>query len=160
MDLQENIKTMIKDHASQEGLLLVNVIFSGGSNIQKILVLVDSDQGVNIDSCARLNKSISIQLDEDDLIKLKYVLEVSSPGLDHPLKHKKQYVKNIGRLVSVNTQDKKTNKGKLLEVREDSIVLSPQPDGKKLPKKISGEKKNLEIPFNQIKKTKVLVSFK
>jgi len=161
MDLRENIKRMVEDLTSRkEGVFLVDVIFSGGKNIQKILVLVDNDEGVNIDSCAYLSKSISAQLDLEDLIDSNYVLEVSSPGLDHPLKQKRQYVKNIGRLVSVNTRDSKTNKGRLLEVRKDSIVLSSEPKGKKLPGKTTSGRPNLEIPFNQIEKTRVLVSFK
>ena len=134
---------------------VVDMVISG-SDKKKILILIDGDEGVTIDYCASVSRQLAHKMEEDNVLENAYVLEVSSPGLDHPLTDKRQYVKNIGRDVKVETEDK-TMKGELLEVENDYIIINQQIKEK-------GKKKILEeevtIPFKEIKKTKVLVSFK
>lgn len=118
------------------------------------MVILDGDKGISIDDCAALSRELSATLDESNLIEEAFVLEVSTPGLDQPLKTKRQYVKNIGRSVKVKTKEK-TVEGKLTAVGEHELELT-QHIG-------SGKKKEenvVVIPFEEIDKTFVLVSFK
>jgi ribosome maturation factor RimP len=81
-------------------------------------------------------------------------LEVSSPGLDEPLKLRRQYLKNIGRGVEVTRIDGEKNEGKLLQVGETEIVVEEE--------KGKGKKKELvqhTIPFDNIKSTKIQIKF-
>ena len=70
--------------------------------------------GITIDDCANLNRELSKELDEITLsLQDSYLLEVSTPGLDQPLKLKRQYKKNIGRRLKVKLADKAVE-GKLV----------------------------------------------
>ncbi|HZX73991.1 MAG TPA: ribosome maturation factor RimP, partial [Cyclobacteriaceae bacterium] len=120
---------------------------------KKVVVILDGDTGVTIDDVTNLSRAISAALDEQPLIEDNYTLEVGTPGLDQPLKLKRQYYKNIGRDFKVQTTDKKIVQGKLTEVSEERIVLEIK-EGKKK------ETKATEIPFNDIEKAIVMVSFK
>jgi ribosome maturation factor RimP len=83
-----------------------------------------------------------------------FSLEVSSPGIDEPLKLLRQYKKNIGRTVAVTGNDNSLKEGKLAGVNENSITLEiAEGKGKK------AVTRELEIPFSEIKETKVQVKF-
>jgi ribosome maturation factor RimP len=115
---------------------------------------MDGDNGVAIDDCANLSREIGKALDENGWIEDNYTLEVSTAGVDHPLKSVRQYKKNKGRRVKVKLKDR-TLEGQLTEVTDERIVLSQETgSGKKK------EIKTMEIPFSDIEKTLVMVSFK
>ena len=137
----------------REDLFLVNVVVSGFSGSQKVLVLIDGDKGIGIEDCTMVSKRLSEVMDEREVINGKYLLEVSSPGVDQPLANKRQYIKNIGRKLKVNTAEKEFS-GELKEVNETGIVLK---DETKIKNKV--EINEVEIPFEKISKAKVLVSF-
>jgi ribosome maturation factor RimP len=132
---------------SQEELFLVDVIIKGNQGNQKILVLIDGDEGITIDTCATISRSLGKRLEEEDLIDGKYLLEVSSPGLDHPISLRRQYEKNVGRKVSIETLDGLKREGILKSISEDLVCIE-----------IEGEIH--EIDFNNIRETKILVLFK
>lgn len=133
---------------------VVDVVVSLRSNPKKLLVILDGDQGITIDDCAEVSRLLSGRLDETNLIDGAFMLEVSTPGLDQPLKTKRQYLKNVGRKVKVKTKSK-TVEGKLSAVQENNIeVLEQTGSGKKK------EERAIEILFDEIEKTFVLVSFK
>lgn len=143
-------QSLLKDEAH----FVVDVVASFKGNPGKVLVIVDGDKGIGIDDCAELSRELSKNLDDTNLIPQAFNLEVSTPGLDQPLKSKRQYVKNIGRNVRVRQTDK-TEEGKLTAVDDLSIQLTQTiGSGKKK------EEKTIEIPFDKIDKTIVLVSFK
>lgn len=143
-------ESLLKDQAH----FIVDVIASFKGAVGKVLVIVDGDAGIGIDDCAELSRDLSKALDDSNLISGAFNLEVSTPGLDQPLKLKRQYVKNIGRNVRVR-QAEQTDEGKLTAVDENSIRLTQLiGSGKKK------EEKTIEIPFDKIDKTIVLVSFK
>jgi ribosome maturation factor RimP len=154
MELTDEIKKVAESRLKDPSHFVVDVITSLRNNPKKLLVILDGDKGVTIDDCAELSRSLSEALDETNLVDGAFVLEVSTPGLDQPLRTKRQYVKNIGRNVKVKTKYK-TEEGKLSAVRETGIELLQQTgSGKKK------EEKAIEIAFENIDKTFVLVSFK
>ncbi|HEU5292883.1 MAG TPA: ribosome maturation factor RimP [Cyclobacteriaceae bacterium] len=157
MDLQDSlaeIRKLAESFLKDESHFVVDVIASFRSNPKKLLVILDGDKGINIDDCAEISRQLSAALDTSNLIDGAFLLEVSTPGLDQPLKTKRQYVKNVGRTVKVKLKDK-TVEGKLAAVRESAIeVIQQTGSGKKK------EDKAVEIPLEEIDKTFVLVSFK
>jgi ribosome maturation factor RimP len=89
-----------------------------------------------------------------------YELNVSSPGLDQSFKVLMQYIKNIGKQVNVVTKENKKLSGKLISANEEGIVLEV-----KSTERVEGKKgkqlliNNINLTFNQIKETKVVISF-
>lgn len=153
MDVAEEIRRFAETKIN-EGQFIVDVIISSRKGPKKVSVIVDGDNGVNIDECADLSRELSKMLDETALIDENFTLEVSTPGVDFPLKLKRQYTKNIGRSLKVK-QGEKVIEGRLSEVFDDKIIIVQETGaGKKK------ETKNIEIPFTEIDKAFVLVSFK
>jgi ribosome maturation factor RimP len=153
-DLTHEIKKLAESLLKDKSHFVVDAIVSLRNNPKKLLVILDGDKGINIDDCAELSRALSDALDESNLVDGAFILEVSTPGLDQPLKTKRQYEKNVGRNVRVKLKDK-TVEGKLSAVRENKIeVLQQVGSGKKK------EEVAVEIPLQEIDKTFVLVSFK
>ena len=136
---------------------IVEVAVSGEHTAKKVLILLDADTGISIDRCAEVSRKVAHALEEEDAIDNAYVLEVSSPGLDYPLSSLRQYKKNIGRSVKVTLLDEEQKKGELLEVTADHIVVREKVK-EKGSKKMKEQDTN--VPYESIKKTNVLVSFK
>jgi ribosome maturation factor RimP len=153
MDQAEEIRKLAESRLAP-GQFLVDVIVSSKKGPGKVLLLVDADQGMTIDDCAEISRQLSKALDESPLLTDAYMLEVSTPGVDQPLKLKRQYVKNIGRKLRVKLADT-IREGRLTEVNDERIVLAEETG--------TGKKKetvNVEVSFSAIEKAFVLVSFK
>ena len=125
------------------------------SPVNDIKIFLDDDKGITIEKCTSLNKALYKYIEESGLFPDgDFSLEVSSPGIDEPLKLFRQYKKNIGRKVEVLLNDGTKTEGKLLNVSDEEIVIEEK-TGK-------GNKtaiKTTTILFNQIKYTKVLITF-
>jgi ribosome maturation factor RimP len=161
MDLRGKVEELVNKYLENPSLFIVDIIISGGGNIKKIVVLLDGDEGVTIAECASVSRRLGAELEELNIIDSPYLLEISSAGLDQPLKLKRQYYKNKGRRLEVLLADESIKTGKLEEVKEGSILLNSEEKEKKNNGK-PGKKIMIvpvEIPFNDIKKSSVLVSF-
>ncbi len=154
MEIAEEIRKIAESKLADPSHFIVDVIASLTKIPRRIMVILDGDNSITIDDCAKLSRELSGVFEEKGLAGENYLLEVSTPGLDHPLKLKRQYKKNIGRNVKVKLQDKQVE-GKLTKVTEGSITLD-QEIGKGKKKEIQ----TVEIQFSEIEKTFVLVSFK
>lgn len=159
MSSQEKISQWVSGilEEKDDSLFLVTVTVNPSPQGTKVIIHLDGDEGISIDTCAEVSRALSARLEEEDIFSGKYTLEVSSPGLDQPLKLHRQYVKNVGRNVKVLTQDNQTTKGTLLSVSDDAIEIEPAAKGKKKNKK-KEPAANLQIPFDHIKKTNVLAT--
>jgi ribosome maturation factor RimP len=120
-----------------------------------VKVFIDGDNGLAIEKCVQFNRKL-YKLIEESLLYADgdFSLEVSSPGIDEPLKMHRQYTKNKGRFVEVIFNDDTKKEGKLLEVAEQDIIIE-HAEGK-------GKKaviQQLVIPFSNIKTTTVQVKF-
>ncbi|MCK5704350.1 MAG: ribosome maturation factor RimP, partial [Cyclobacteriaceae bacterium] len=122
---------------------------------QKIQVFIDGDQSVDVDECSRISRKLSDELEERDIIEGRYVIEVSSPGVDKSLKFIRQYPKHIGRELEVVTIDKKKYQGKLLSVIDKEIEISIKSN--KVKKKLNSQ--SLKLSFNEIEKAGVVLRF-
>jgi ribosome maturation factor RimP len=153
-DLTTEIKGLATSLLADESHFVVDVIISFRGNPKKLLVILDGDKGITIDDCAEVSRKLSDALDNGNLIEGAFLLEVSTPGLDQPLKNRRQYVKNVGRNIKVKTKVSSVE-GKLSNVLENAIeVIQETGTGKKKVEKA------VEIAFSDIERTFVLVSFK
>lgn len=154
MDQTEGIRNLATACLADENHFIVDVILSSKKGPKKVLVVIDGDRGVTIDECADMSRKLSKALDDSDFFLEPYFLEVSSPGLDHPLILNRQFKKNIGRKLKI-VMDNKTMEGLLENVTEDGIQINREIG--------SGKKKETQtdtISFSDIKKAFVLISFK
>jgi ribosome maturation factor RimP len=154
MDLSAEIRQLVEPTLAPDQFL-VDVIVSTKKNPGKVMVLLDGDRGINIDACAEVSRQLSKALDEKNLMGDNYLLEVSTPGVDQPLKLKRQYHKHIGRSLKLKLQDGTQTEGKLTEVGEEQVMLSQEIG--------AGKKKETQVvnvSFAAIDKAFVLVSFK
>ena len=155
MDLKEFVEKVALSSLKDESYFIVDIVVKGVTGKTKILVLLDNDSVLNIDDCADLSRAISNEMEAEAIMDDPYILEVSSPGLDHPLKLKRQYQKNVGRELKIVLNDDSIVKGKLIEVSENTIKFEKEIKEKK---KVTSEL--VEISFDAIEKANVLVSFK
>lgn len=155
MDVVEKIKDLAQSHLVDPGHFVVDVILSKHKPY-KVTVVLDGDHGITIDDCSLLSRALSEDLDNIDLIKDNFTLEVGTPGLDQPLKLTRQFAKNVGRSLKVHRKDKVIVQGLLTETTDEKIVLETE-------LKEKGKKKEFiqtEILFSEIEKAIVMVSFK
>lgn len=133
------------------GYFLVEINVKPTNNIK---VFVDADQGAAIDQLSRINRALYKWVEENLFPNGDFSIEVSSPGLEEPLKLGRQYLKNIGRMVEIVLKNGLKKEGKLISVSENEIVIEEE-IGK-------GKKKEViqHIILNEeIKTTKVQVKF-
>ena len=137
---------------SDPAFFLVDIKIKPVNNIR---IYLDGDQGVPIEKCVSINRSLYKIISERAMFPGDdFSLEVSSAGLDEPLKLHRQYVKNTGRPVEVIKNDGSRIEG-LLKLVEDSRIFVVEERGK-------NKKKELVehiIPFDQIKTTKIQIVF-
>ncbi|MDM1292857.1 ribosome assembly cofactor RimP [Sphingobacterium sp. N143] len=152
-DVEKRVIELIKEKiADREDLFIVSVKMRPNRILE---ILLDGDNGVNIDDCAQVSRHVGFHLEEENVIDNAYRLEVSSPGIDSNFVHIRQYQKNIGRTVQVKLNDNTKLEGTLLAADENQIRILQKI--KEKGKKIQEVEK--ELPFDQIKTTKVVISF-
>ncbi|MFN3839603.1 MAG: ribosome maturation factor RimP [Cyclobacteriaceae bacterium] len=154
MEIADRIRELAEKSKKDDSHFVVDVVVSLRKNPKKVLVILDGDHGVTIDDCADMSRALSGALDQERLLDERYLLEVSTPGLDHPLKLKRQYYKNRNRKLRVKTREAVVE-GVLAEVTDEAITLEQESGNGK--KKVV---KHVVIPFAAIEKTFVLISFK
>jgi ribosome maturation factor RimP len=150
MNLEENnIYDIAKDAAEENNFFIVDFVFRGNPKERIIEIFIDGIKNVSAEDLANLSRIINSRIEEKNLIVSKYRLDVSSPGTDRPLKFLNQYPKHINRKFELSYSagdETKKLAGKLIRIEEDILVfLSNQNE--------------ISINFNNIKKTKVIVSF-
>lgn len=155
MELKKKLEELVNRNLVSQDHYLVDIVLKGTDESRKVIVLLDGDEGINIDACAKVSRSMAAELELDDPFPGKYILEVSSTGIDHPLTLKRQYKSRVGRVLKITTKDSQEILGKLLDVDGDKIVLEQK---LKINKKQTTE--TCEMPFDSIEKSMVQVSFK
>jgi ribosome maturation factor RimP len=151
---QEKIVRLVNEKL-QENMFLVDVTVSPANVIH---VELDCMDGLTIDQCVEISRYIENQLNRDEE---DFGLEVSSPGIDQYFKVNHQFIKNIGRELMVITLQNEELKGKLIEAGESGIKLEVL-----VKEKTEGGKKNQTVKrtfsfgYTEVKKAKVIISFK
>lgn len=136
------IRELIQPLLAGRGVELVDLVCHPGGGRLTLRLLVDTARGITLDELSGLNRSIGALIEEHDLIPDRYLLEVSSPGLDRPLKTTADFERVIGRRVRVTTSvpvaDRNEHHGEVLSAGEEAVMLRMD----------SGEKR--QVPLSQI----------
>lgn len=153
MDRQEIIDALthiIGDYLRGRGLDLIDLIYRYEDRDLFLRILVDKPEGgLSLDECAQLNNAISSILDEKSLLQQRYILEVSSPGIDRPLKTKNDFLRCLNRKVrfflNESINDRMEIEGIILKIEEDAVYVDM-------------DRQSLKIPLSQINKAKQVIS--
>lgn len=151
-DIARKLTELIEPVAEQNGFELVAVEQSGGRRAMVIRVLLDREGGVNLDAICEANRWVSELLDEADPISGPYTLEVSSPGVDRPLRTREHFARFAGETVTIKARATGTSRGtwtgQLVGIEGDDVVLE-----------IDGER--VAIPYDTVQKARLkgVVSF-
>jgi ribosome maturation factor RimP len=122
----------------------------------KIIVTLDGDHGVVLQDCIDISRAIEHNLDREEQ---DFSLEVASAGVSSPLKHVRQYKKNIGRTLEVKTNTE-TIEAVLTDATDEKIVLEWEVrEPKKIGKGKETVQKRVEIPYSEIKEAIVIITF-
>ena len=147
--VKQKINELLAEHPTH---FLVEIRIKPTNNFK---VFIDADEGVNLAVLIEYNRKLYKFIEESSLYPDgDFSLEVSSPGLDEPLKLNRQYKKNIGRFVDVLLNDSTKKEGKLIEATEDGIIIENE-----LGKGKKREIKQETILFTDIKHTKIQIKF-
>lgn len=155
MDLGKEISRLVEKFIDNDEIFLVEVDIKGKPGNLKIQVFIDGDQYVNVDECSKISRKISNELEERDIIERRYIIEVSSPGVDNPLKLIRQFPKHIGRELEIITKENKKYQGELLKVLGEEIEISIK--SSKIKKELGSQ--SLKLPINEIEKSTVVLRF-
>ena len=153
--LRELVKDLL-DKALEERPDLFLIEFDM-TQTNAIKVILDGDNGVQVEDCVFVSRAIEHNIDRDEH---DFSLEVASAGATAPLIDKRQYKKNVGRFLEVKTTDSEKIEAKLTAANDDHIVLEwktrePKPVGKG---KVTVNKKE-EIAYDDISEAKVIIKF-
>ncbi len=141
--VEERINGLAREVADGMGVELVDVELLGTGRRTLLRITIDREGGVTVDDCEAFSKDIGAMLDVEDAIQGPYTLEVSSPGLDRPLKSARDFGRHKGEIVNISLKEKVEGRGawsgRIEEALEDGV-------------RISAEGKELKLPYDKILK--------
>ena len=155
MTFKEQVEKLLQDALDlREDLFLIEFKIDEAN---KIKVVLDGDNGVNLQDCIDVSRAIEHNLDKD---VYDFGLDVASSGVSTPLTMSRQFIKNIGRKLSVKTDKEIVIEAELTKADEQSITLEWKA---REPKKIGKGKETVEkivnLPYSEIKEATVVISF-
>jgi ribosome maturation factor RimP len=154
MTFKEKVNTLLQEALEERpSLFLIDLTITDAF---KVIVALDDDNGVVLQDCIDISRAIESNLDREEQ---DFSLEVASVGVGSPLKMVRQYKKNIGRTLIVNTNTEKIE-AELVDANEDFIILSWKArEPKKVGKGKETVQKEQQIPYTEIKEAVVTVTF-
>ncbi|MEV8537167.1 ribosome maturation factor RimP [Streptomyces sp. NPDC051211] len=149
----DRLRGLLEPLVAAKDLDLEDIEVSRAGKRRMLRIIVDSDAGVELDTCAELSREISDTLDETDAMgEDEYVLEVSSPGADRPLTEHRHYVRATGRLVKFQLAESGDLVARILGVDDEGLDLEvPGVKGRKATAR--------RIAFTDIAKARVEIEF-
>lgn len=124
MDPANQVRALVEPLLAADGLELVDVQFAGGS----LQVFVDRPGGIDLDSISQVTVRVSRLLDDHDPVPGRYTLEVSSPGLERPLRRPEHFRRFVGATIAVKTRPdvpgERREQGTLEAADDEGIVVA------------------------------------
>jgi ribosome maturation factor RimP len=149
--ISNGVKKLIGPFLRAEEVELVEIIYRRERGSMVLRLLVDKEEGINLDECSSLNRKIGEALDEVNLIDEPYILEVSSPGIDRPLKSSTDFKRVRGKLVKLILNSEIESKGiwigEVVGVNEENVTIKTK------------DKKLLKIPLSRIVRARREIMF-
>ena len=102
-DIVEKIRALVSNILQDNEIELIDITYRREGRGNVLRIFADTASGITVAECARINEMVGEALDKDDIIGERYLLEVSSPGLDRPLKTKNDFLKAKGKKVQLHT---------------------------------------------------------
>jgi len=149
-EVAEKVEFLLRGAVEERGLELVHVQYLAQQRSPMLRVYIDKPGGVTLDDCQTVSRQASVLLDVEDLISDRYVLEVSSPGLDRPLFRVEDYTRFSGRKVRLTTRQKIDSRRRFtgyIQGLRDGIV------------QLNCQDKTYQIPFGMIAKANLVHRF-
>ncbi|NWF75730.1 MAG: ribosome maturation factor RimP [Nitrospirae bacterium] len=144
-ETKQKIKELATQVAEEYGVEIFDIELLGTGKIL-LRVIIDKEGGITLDDCERFSKRLGALLDIEDPIPGSYTLEISSPGLDRPLKNIRDFQISLGKLARIITTEKIENQnffiGYISEINDDYVKLI-----------VHG--KEIKIPFEKISKARL-----
>jgi len=152
---QEKVRELLNDcFEERQDLFLLDLSISNNNAIK---VVIDGDSGVQVDDCIYVSRAIEHNLDRDEH---DFSLEVTTSGATAPLENNRQYKKNLGRTLQVQTTDDKKFEGTLSRIDDDGITLQWKArEKKKVGKGKTTVNKEIKLDFDSIREAKVKLKF-
>lgn len=149
----ERLRTLLEPLIGKAGLELEDVTLTSSGRRRQLLVVVDAEDGVQLDAVAALSRELSQALDDSDVMgEAEYVLEVTSPGTDRPLTEPRHFRRNAGRLVKLALKERGELVARIMAV--DGTGLDLEVPG------VKGRKpKPARADFAEITRARVEVEF-
>ena len=126
-NIESKVQSLLEKIINDLGYDLYDVVYEKEGKDYYLRIIIDKEDGIDINDCEKVNNSINDILDEADLIKDQYFLEVSSPGVERTLRKDKHYLSQIGNEILIKLykpiEKKKEIQGILEEYLEDEIVI-------------------------------------
>ena len=125
-EIKEKMQVLLAPILDAHAAFLIDATIRNERGGKLVQAFIDTDSGITIEECAEISRELAHELDRENLIQGSYRLEISSPGIDKPLKMLRQYKKNIGRRFKVVHQTidaKATLVGKLEGVGEANLTF-------------------------------------
>ncbi|GJL80074.1 MAG: ribosome maturation factor RimP [Nitrospinaceae bacterium] len=148
--ITESIIGLIEPVIQEESLELVDVEYKKLGKTWTLRVYIDNDRGITVDDCQKISRQIEDMIEIDDLIANPFVLEVSSPGLDRPLKKVKDFLRYKGKSVEVKTfspiENRREFHGIIQNCKDEVLSLKE-------------EEALINIPLDKIAKAKLIIEF-
>lgn len=135
--VKDRVMKMAEPIAAQWGLELVDVQYRKEGANWYLRVFIDKEGGVGLEDCQQMSEGLSETLDASDPIPYSYILEVSSPGAERPLKKKDDFIRFQGHEIKVRTyapiDGRRNFRGRLREIIDESIVMEIDKEGYCIP---------------------------
>ncbi|MCD4772269.1 MAG: ribosome assembly cofactor RimP [Bacteroidales bacterium] len=149
---KDEIEKLVNEKLLGTNKFLVDIKIKPVNNIS---IFIDSDTNITISDCVDVSRFVESSYNRD---VVDFQLNVSSAGIDQAFITFRQYKKNVGKEVNILLSDETKLKGTLIEVNENFIKLKPIVSKKEKKKGINDD--IIELSFNEIKETKIIISFK
>ena len=149
-ELRKEIYPLAEEVAEELGYEIVDIEFQNGLKHDLLSIFIYKKEGIDLDDCTEMSRNLEKKLDDLDILKNPYYLEISSPGLDRPLKTKDDYRRNVGKEVDLKLYapiDGKKEFSFVLDKYDDEFVYC----------NIDGEE--LKIPIKSISSMKQTIKF-
>lgn len=136
-DILVRVRRMAEPILEADGMELVDIEYRRERGGRVLRLIIDQEGGVTLDDCTSISHEINRNLDVEDMFPGPYTLEVSSPGLNRPLKKESDFHRFINRLVKVKTaspvNESKTFRGRLLACRDGFVEIETESSVVKIP---------------------------
>lgn len=144
--LTDRIRAVVEQAIAGTDLFLIEVKVRGHTGSRVLEIYIDSDGLLSVDRLAEVNRDVGFLLETEQVVDGKYLLNVSSPGVDRPLALPRQYRKNIGRRLEVKVrrdEEMHTMTGTLVAAGDDALELETE------------SKETQRIPYQEVEQARI-----